>query len=85
MQPSVTVVVRYFAGMREAVGCAEEAVELPAETSDQDILAYLARRHPAIGAWCRVSRVAVGDTFIRGAVQLDPHSDVAIIPPVSGG
>ena len=85
MNNEVLVLIRYFAGMRELAGCDSESVTLAAATSDTDILAHIGTFHPNLAGFCRVSRVAVGDQFIRGAVTLKSGDEISIIPPVSGG
>lgn len=81
----VRVQIRYFAGMSSALGISSEAMELPSVMTDLALLDTLAQRHPAVAGFCRVSRVAVGDRFVRGQCSLREGDEVCIIPPVSGG
>ncbi len=80
-----TITMCYFAGLREQIGCNQEQYELPAQSSDQDILQAVIEKHPAAADRCSRSRVAVNHEFIRGKVQLEENVEIALIPPVSGG
>ena len=81
--------VRYFAWVRERVGCAEEDIDPPAGvTSVADLMAWLAARDEGYAAAFLESQ------FIRAAIDRD-HVDhdtpirdareVAFFPPMTGG
>lgn len=81
------VAVRFFASLREAVGCERMAVEVDSPTLD-GLRASLARRlGPA--AWGALTapgvRVAVNQAIAHGAARLDADDEVAFLPPVTGG
>jgi molybdopterin synthase sulfur carrier subunit len=82
----MTLRILYFAGLREAVGLAEETVELPEGVRTVRGLAdHLARLRPAYGARRAHVRIARNEAF---AGDDDPVADgdvVALIPPVAGG
>lgn len=80
-----TVTVLYFAQVGERLQREREQLELPEATSSGEILAALALRHPAAAELVAHSRLAVDCDFVDGAVRLHPGSEVAVIPPVSGG
>jgi molybdopterin synthase sulfur carrier subunit len=81
----VSVTMLYFAGVRDRIGRGQETLEFPAATSDAEILRRLAAIHPDAAGLLACSRVAVDQDFVRGAVALRAGSEVAVIPPVSGG
>lgn len=81
----VRVLLRHFAALRAQVGTDAEEVEVPADTTAEALVALVAERHPAAAALCRASRVAIGDRFVKGRVELADGDEVALIPPVSGG
>lgn len=81
--PAVTVL--YFASLRDHLGCDGEEFELPSATTSADVLATVARRHPAIAETVARSRLAVDQAFAAGALTLTSASELALIPPVSGG
>jgi molybdopterin converting factor subunit 1 len=80
------VSVLYFAGLRDAVGVSEEALELPARVRTiAELCDHLAARHPAYAGNRASVRVARNEAF---ASDDDPVSDgdvIALIPPVAGG
>jgi sulfur-carrier protein len=81
----MAVRVRLFAALREAAGTAEDSV--PAGPLP-DVLELLAQRHgPVFRSRLAVSSVLVdGQTVARTApVHLEDGSELALLPPVSGG
>lgn len=81
--PLVTVL--YFASVRDRLGRAQDLVDLPALISDRAVRAALARLRPEAADLLAVCRLAVDHAFVSGAVELSAKSEVAVIPPVSGG
>ena len=81
--PEVTVL--YFAQARDRLGTAAETVTLPALAGTNEVLAAIRVRHPAQIALIDRCRVAVDHQFITGPVAISERSEVALIPPVSGG
>jgi molybdopterin converting factor small subunit len=81
--PDVTVL--YFAHIGELLQLEREICPLPSPTSDRDILAAIAVRHPQVATLLPDCRVAVDGEYRSGAVQLYGGEEVAVIPPVSGG
>ncbi|UXY15857.1 MoaD/ThiS family protein [Chitiniphilus purpureus] len=81
--------ILYLAGLRDALGCAEEALTLPgAEATVAGLLAALRARG---GEWAstlgpdRVFRVAVEHTLACPGTPLTDGVEVALFPPVTGG
>ena len=81
--PRVTVL--YFASVRDRLGRERDVVELPARTTDRAVLEALARLRPEAADLLAACRLAVDHAFAAGAVELSEASEVAVIPPVSGG
>ena len=86
---AVKVTVLFFAGLREALGCARESLELPAHVQTaQDLQAYLSARG---GAWTevlsagRTVRIAVDQAMAAAETRLHEGAEVAFFPPVTGG
>ena len=80
---SVTLTLLYFASLRERTGVASEAVSTAA-VDLADLYAETQTRHGI--AWPREHlRVAVDGEFARWQDPLRAGSEVAFIPPVSGG
>ena len=86
---SIAVRLVYLARLREALGIASEALELPPGAATVGALrARLAGRG---GAWAaelapgRAVRIAVNHELADDAVSLRAGDEVALFPPVTGG
>jgi molybdopterin converting factor subunit 1 len=79
------VTVRYFAAVREALGRADESLEVPAGARLADLVRALEARHPALVPHRAGLRYAVAQRFAAPETPLTEGCDVALIPPVSGG
>jgi len=78
--------VLFFAGLRDAVGLAEETLELPEGVCTVGALAdHLARRHPAYRARRAHVRIARNEAFASDDEPVADGDVVALIPPVAGG
>jgi molybdopterin converting factor subunit 1 len=81
--PQVTIL--YFAQARDRLGCDRDHLTLPASADANTVLSAVRARHPANAALIDHCRVAVDCQFITGAVPISERSEIALIPPVSGG
>jgi molybdopterin synthase sulfur carrier subunit len=82
----MTVRVLYFAGLRDAVGVAEESVELPGHVRTVGALAdLLAARHHAYAERRGHVRVARNEAFASDDDGVSDGDVIALIPPVAGG
>ena len=81
--------VLYLARLREAIGVAEEQVELPASVSTvSELLAWLRSRGGVFAeelAEGKRFRVAVNHAVVMGDAAVVSGDEVAIFPPVTGG
>lgn len=77
------VTVLYFAALRDAAGLASEPVDSAA--GDLRALYDEVRARHGLPFDAKQLRVAVDDAFARWEDALREGSDVAFIPPVSGG
>ena len=76
--------ISLFAGMAEAAGC--RRLEIPwSGGTVADLRSAVADAVPAIVPLLARSAVAVGGRYARDEDAVAVGSDVAIIPPVSGG
>ncbi|MFN9745831.1 MAG: molybdopterin converting factor subunit 1 [Betaproteobacteria bacterium] len=83
----LTVQVRYFAALREALG-PQEAVSLPAGAtvgSLRRLLAARGGRHAELLAPGRAVRAAVAQAVCGDDTALAEGDEVAFFPPVTGG
>ncbi|MCY0386343.1 molybdopterin converting factor subunit 1 [Robbsia sp. Bb-Pol-6] len=81
--------LRFFAGVREALGLSQERVELPAQiTTVGDVRAWLRLRG---GVWAetlaegRALRMACNHEMTDASTRLTEGCEVAFFPPVTGG
>ncbi|TWT67658.1 ThiS family protein [Posidoniimonas polymericola] len=81
----MTVTVLMFAGAREAVGA--DHVEAPLEpgATYADLAVALAGRFPALGRLLQSARFAADAGYVDPTDKVDPTTEIALIPPVSGG
>ncbi len=85
----MSVTVLYFASLREAVGCAREVVEPPAQIGTAgELRAWLRERgQPWRDALAdsRAIRMAVDRSMATAATPVSAGAEVAFFPPVTGG
>ncbi|MGZ6144032.1 MAG: molybdopterin converting factor subunit 1 [Myxococcales bacterium] len=79
------VTMLYFAAARERAGVSTEPLDLPDGATAGEALAQACARHPALQAVASKLRVAVDQDFASLDRKLRDGSEVALIPPVSGG
>lgn len=81
--------IRYFAWVRERVGCAEEEVDPPGEVQTvATLMAWLAGRdegHAAAFAEPKAIRAALDHDHVDHAAPLAGAREVAFFPPMTGG
>jgi molybdopterin converting factor subunit 1 len=81
--------ILYFAGLRDALGLAEETVELGAlpqpPRTVRALADYLAARHPAYGERRGHVRIARNEVFAADEEPVADGDVIALIPPVAGG
>jgi MoaE-MoaD fusion protein len=85
MAETITVRVRSFALLREALGVAELTVALPAGADVAALLARLAGEYPGAKLAGRRFTTAVNRSYAPPETVLADGDEVALIPPVSGG
>jgi molybdopterin converting factor subunit 1 len=81
----VNVTVKLFAVARQLAGSDTLQVELPAAATVGQLRAELARVCPPLAPWLAKMRIAVDAEYAGDAAPVTATSDVACIPPVSGG
>jgi len=86
LRPPMTVRILYFAGLRDAVGVAEESLELPEDVRTVGALArLLASRHRPFAERRAHVRIARNETFAGDDEPVAAGDVIALIPPVAGG
>jgi molybdopterin synthase catalytic subunit len=79
------VTILYFAAARERAGASSDTLELDEGATAGDALAAACARHPPLRAVADKLRVAVDQEFAAADRKLRDGSEIALIPPVSGG
>ena len=82
---AMRVTILYFAAARERAGTASEVLEVRDGATAGDALAAACARHPPLQAVAQKLRLAVDREFATAGHALRDGSEVALIPPVSGG
>jgi molybdopterin converting factor subunit 1 len=77
--------VKLFAVARQRVGRDEIEVELPSAATVGRLRSALVEQFPPLADVLRHSRVAVANEYASDQSPLSPTSEIALIPPVSGG
>ena len=78
-----TIVVRYFALLREQRGCDEETVETAAANA-QDLFNELQALY-GLGLNPSSMKVVVNEEFCEWTQPIQSGDEVAFVPPVAGG
>ena len=79
------VTILYFAAARERAGTASEVLDVRDGATAGEALAAACARHPPLQAVAQRLRLAVDREFATAEHPLRNGSEVALIPPVSGG
>ena len=74
-----------FASARDILGEREIEVELPDTTTVGDLKQVLMSQFPQVADLVLRSAISVDHEFANDALPLQPGSEIALIPPVSGG
>ena len=82
---AVTLVIYYFAALRDLLGASEERIELAAPATVAELARALTQRHPQLEPHLGSVRFAVNETFVDASASLANGDVVALIPPVTGG
>ena len=82
----MTIVVLYFAALRELLGKSEETLSgLPSSLTIKALAERLVESHPALSPHLGSVRFALNESFVDSSAQVTEGDTVALIPPVSGG
>jgi molybdopterin converting factor subunit 1 len=81
----VKLTIKLFAVARQRVGRDSVEIELPAAATAGHLKSALAEQHPALADVLRHARLAVNNDYAPDTAPITPSSEIALIPPVSGG
>ncbi|MEM6992308.1 MAG: molybdenum cofactor biosynthesis protein MoaE [Myxococcota bacterium] len=85
MSQTTTLNVLLFAGLKQAAGADTLAIDVAADATVHDLLNGLAAAHPHLAGPLSQCRVAVDQEFVGADHRVAAATEVALIPPVSGG
>jgi molybdopterin converting factor subunit 1 len=77
--------VLYFAQTRLTTGRSEEAISSSEPMTAESFWKVLVQKHPPLLPLQSSCRIAKNGSFLQPGQKLDPHDEVAVLPPVSGG
>ncbi|MCI0332763.1 MAG: molybdopterin converting factor subunit 1 [Planctomycetes bacterium] len=81
----MTVRVKLFAVAKERAACDELTVELPTHATIADLRRSVTIAYPALAPILSHAMWAVDTAYANDNTKLTEQSEVALIPPVSGG
>ena len=81
----MTLTVRFFAMLRDVVNREDVVVDIPGQSSVEDLFVELAGRYPDLNKWRDHVRWAVNCEYVPVHTKLRDGDEVCFIPPVSGG
>jgi molybdopterin converting factor subunit 1 len=77
--------IKFFALARQLAGISSVELDVPEAATAGDVRARLARKFPDLAAVLQSCTLAVDAHYVRDDALVAPGSEVAVIPPVSGG
>jgi molybdopterin converting factor subunit 1 len=81
----VKVKVKLFAVAKQRAGCDSIEVELPAPATIHHLRSALIQQYPPLADIVPHARFALSSEYAADSAAVSPDSEIAIIPPVSGG
>jgi molybdopterin synthase sulfur carrier subunit len=79
------ITVKLFAAYQEAYGVPELVLELPEQTTVQQVRDRLITERPQLSQWRDVTRFGINFNFVEPDTLVQNGDEVVLIPPVSGG
>jgi molybdopterin synthase catalytic subunit len=79
------ITVQLFAILREAAGAGHFDLDVPAQTTARQVAQILAEHFPKIRAHLPIVSFAVNGEIVPAETAVPDASEVALLPPVSGG
>jgi molybdopterin converting factor small subunit len=77
--------LKLFAVAKELAGRDELSLDLPAGATIADLRQAAIAAVPALAKIIPYSLCAIDTSYAADNTPIDPHSEIALIPPVSGG
>jgi sulfur-carrier protein len=77
--------VRFFAQVRDLIGCDTLDVDLANGAAISDLLEQVYKRFPAVRSQDKSILVAAGLEFVDRNYKLKSGDEISVMPPVQGG
>ncbi|MFM2096952.1 MAG: molybdopterin converting factor, subunit 1 [Planctomycetota bacterium] len=77
--------VQLFAGAKQLAGRDHVELTVPEQASVSDLRQALVQTVPGLEPLLQRARIAIDLEFADDATPIGPTSEIAVIPPVSGG
>jgi molybdopterin converting factor subunit 1 len=77
--------VLFFGRLKDAIGHAQESIEIAPDSRIEDLFAQFVARYPEIAAHRNAMAVSRNREFAAWTTLLQQGDEVAFLPPVSGG
>ena len=77
--------VLFFGRIKDAIGHAQESIEIASGSRIEDLFAHFVSRHPGLAAHRPSMAVSRNREFAAWTTPLQPGDEIAFLPPVSGG
>jgi molybdopterin converting factor subunit 1 len=77
--------VKLFAVAKELAGCNELTIDLPEDATVSNLRAAVVQASPTLARILPHALWSVGATYASETTPLNEQSEIALIPPVSGG
>jgi len=85
MNGSMKITVKLFAGVRELAGQSEVVAELARGATIGDLRKCLNNDFPRLGPYLSHAMFAIDSEYATDDLLVQEQSEIACIPPVSGG
>jgi len=79
------ITVQLFAILREIADTSQIDLEVPAESTPRQVTQILTERFPKLRAHMNTLSFAVNGEIVSADAKILDKSEVALLPPVSGG
>ncbi|MGF1540330.1 MAG: MoaD/ThiS family protein [Pleurocapsa sp.] len=81
----IQVTVKLFAIYQETFNLPELTLNIPQESTVNDVLDMLIKKKPQLEQWQEVTRFGVNLKFVEADTIVREGDEIVLIPPVSGG
>jgi len=77
--------LRFFSVYRDITGVRQTTIEVPEQTTLEDLFQMLLEHHPRLRNLRKSTLFAVNREFAESDLELKEGDEVALMPPVGGG